>query len=125
MSVSDNRDSTNEAELPMAIPEYRISREVGILCVHGIGFQKRGDTLTQFVDPIVRDLRCAAYDDGWDNVVRAHPGSRSGSGTPAVCVIDFGRTDPTTKHLIVTRCTFAESHWADAFNPPKIDELAP
>ena len=114
----------------MAIPDMpdsdRISREVGILCVHGIGFQKRGDTLSQFVDPIVRDLRRAANNNGWDNVVRADPGSKGGSGTPpAVCVIDLGRTDPTTKHLIVTRCTFAESHWAEVFNPAKIDELAP
>jgi hypothetical protein len=79
MSVSDNRDSTNEAELPTALPDMPdsdgISREVGILCVHGIGFQTRGETLSQFVDPIVWDLRHAVDDDGCSRAWRldSHP----------------------------------------------------
>lgn len=94
---------------------------LGILFVHGIGDQPRGDTLSRFGDPVLRWLdRWLEHKNGRGKVVDAGP--------PAAAV-----GDPTPRHVVAeiehpghpsSRWILAESWWASGFQRPETFPLA-
>jgi hypothetical protein len=102
---------------------------LGVLCVHGIGSQVRGATLSDFTDPIIncieryeehiRIVGSGVYDTDptapLDVLVEI-------SDPPITRLTEPMHEAGTTprKHLIL----FAESHWAETFPPPRFSHLA-
>ena len=112
-----------------------MAAEIGILLVHGIGTQARGDTLVIIGDPLFETLK-ASVDLAFSKVITDDkPGPASddrvglvdaflnqdkvitslqGREPPhAKIQIAMDRNDPPTEWIL------AECHWADLFPPPK------
>ena len=84
--------------------------DLGILVVHGIGGQRRGDTLAEVAEPLVQSLIDWLGEDAVE--VRETELAQASAGCPAhVTVIVKRGTD-------VRRVLIAESWWADTFHPP-------
>jgi hypothetical protein len=90
----------------MTKPRY----DLGILLVHGIGAQKRGDTLLQFGEPMAESLN-DWLDEGAVKVRRTQLLQPS-AAEPANSQLTVTRNG-TTKTVLV-----AESWWANTFGPP-------
>jgi hypothetical protein len=94
---------------------------VGVLFVHGVGFQRPGETLRAWVFPIVRMLRQRRTVNrqfaGQDPVRVAYNVGVAGSQLPVVEVRipEGGRPRTPTQHWI-----FTEAFWADAISPPDL-----
>ena len=87
----------------------------GIIVVHGIGEQRRGDFLTGFVDPLVSYLESRGGKvDLEPEIALGLPQNGSGPVTLKV----FG---PDGRFADEWRV--AEAHWAAAFRPPKLGEV--
>jgi hypothetical protein len=106
--------------------------EVGILIIHGIGEQKRGQTIVDYADPLFRFMQ------RWIGEPRQEALSGNQSSPPAQAhykvradraVLDGGtERDKTPPHVtveiegppgtLVTRWIIAEAFWADCFPPP-------
>jgi hypothetical protein len=100
----------------------RTRHALGVLFVHGIGEQPRGDTLLAFGEPLIRCIR--AWIDGREigeaDVIESKlSASESGSEEPAHAVLEItvGKRPPLTWLL-------AESWWADEFSRPPFMKLA-
>ena len=112
MNISEKLHADNTV-VSSALPE-----RVGVIVVHGIGEQKRGDHLEEVVRPIVEGL---ARDDGkralsQRRVVVHEPYMGDG---PARVQVDVGWQNGDGKYGI-TEITFHEVHWADINEPNSI-----
>ena len=107
-------------------PRSDAAFDVGVLFVHGIGQQPRGQTLVDMGEPMVRWLR------RWITADRADDTELAGSGT----AVSVNRalvvtTEHEPSHVVVTvsaekRSTqwlLAESWWAESFHPAGFGEL--
>ena len=99
--------------------------QVGILFVHGVGEQRRGQVLTSFGDPLIRTI--GAWLDnrhrGEVTPIKGVLSPASGAFEPAHALIsiDYGETEAkraTTVWLL------AESWWAGDFDKPPFARLA-
>jgi len=98
----------------------------GVLFVHGIGEQQRGDTLTEMGDALIswfdRTLETEPHPIGdvriWDASLRQGDQDTVGTAHLSVRVTMTGFEDSPSDWL------FAESWWADAFRPPSFAEFA-
>lgn len=103
---------------------------LGILFIHGMGEQARGDTITEMGDATTEWLRRWLGNDQFrlqDATLRSREGTAAGTPSPATS----GRGNAT---VVLRRSTdregqgqrwlFAESWWADAFRPASFTELA-
>lgn len=90
--------------------------DLGVLLVHGIGGQRRGDTLLDFGEPLTRSLIDWLGVDAveLDNAELLQPAA----GDPAHVRVTVRRGGETRRVLV------AESWWADTFHPPGWFELA-
>jgi hypothetical protein len=99
---------------------------LGVLFVHGIGEQQRGDTLTEMGDALIswldRTLETEPEPIGdvriWDASLRQTEGDDVGAAHLSVRVTMTGFEDHPSDWLL------AESWWADAFRPPSFAEFA-
>lgn len=112
MKTSEETDIVDEMAEPVR------AERVGVIVVHGIGEQKRGDHLEEVVRPIVEGL---ARDDGkralsQRRVVVHEPYMGDG---PARVQVDVGWQNGDGKYGI-TEITFHEVHWADINEPNSI-----
>lgn len=96
--------------------------DLGVLFVHGIGTQQRGDTLLQFAEPIVHWIQTRGGLEAINTPTQLSTtlllDQDDDSRTPAHTRLDFG------SHGEEARWLFAESQWADSFQPPGLGELA-
>ena len=98
----------------------------GVLFVHGIGEQQRGDTLTDMGDALIswfdRALETEPQKIGdvriWDATLRQADQDTVGIAHLSVRVTMTGFEDQPSDWLL------AESWWADAFRPPSFAEFA-
>jgi hypothetical protein len=104
--------------------------ELGILFIHGMGEQARGDTITQMGDAFTEWLRRWLSNDRFrlqDANLRSREGTVAGTISPATsgranATVVLQRTnDPGDEGQ---RWLLAESWWADAFRPATFGELA-
>ncbi|MDE3220774.1 MAG: hypothetical protein KGO23_15510, partial [Nitrospirota bacterium] len=96
--------------------------EVGVLFVHGIGEQPKGDTLTRFGDPIIDWIeRWLRRNDGSLRMDHSTLNTRGPTVmTPAhACFTTYSKPSQTMKTWI-----FAEAWWAEEFQRPPLGELA-
>ena len=98
-----------------AKPDGPQSASVGILFVHGIGAQKRGETLLEGAEALERLLK-----SGGPNAhlfgpisVADRPAAPS-DGTPAHRWLDLQDSQGNTTAWLI-----AEAHWAEEFEPPR------
>jgi len=99
---------------------------LGVLFVHGIGEQQRGDTLTEMGDALVswfdRALETEPHPIGdvriWDASLRQTDDDDVGTAHLSVRVTMTGFEAYPSDWLL------AESWWADAFRPPSFAEFA-
>lgn len=95
---------------------------LGVLFVHGIGEQPRGDTLLTFSEPLIRCVRewIEGRDIGRANVVESKlSASQLGSEEPAHTVLEITVRDRSAQKWLL-----AESWWADEFSRPPFMKLA-
>jgi hypothetical protein len=86
------------------------SADLGVLLVHGIGGQRRGDTLLDFGEPLTQSLI-----DWLDaDTVELHDTelAQASAGQPAHLRITIRRGEQVRRVLV------AESWWAEVFHPP-------
>src|SRR5438045_2038073 len=94
------------------------SFHLGVLLVHGIGEQKRGETLTEFGTPLVEWLSSRAEAERTKaRVMRANI-TEGDDDEPAHAEIAVGEGDHEQRWLM------AEAWWAESFNKPKFSDLA-
>ncbi|HJT63552.1 MAG TPA: hypothetical protein VJ839_02145, partial [Candidatus Limnocylindria bacterium] len=98
--------------------------DLGVLLVHGLGQQQRGDTLTEAGDEIFRWLRLRVRDeqDGGGNVTVLDVTARapSGDAIPAAhAVVRITPPDGAASTWVV-----AEAWWAEVFRPATFMEMA-
>jgi uncharacterized protein YndB with AHSA1/START domain len=103
---------------------------LGILFVHGMGEQERGDTITHMGDALTEWLRRYLGHDGFrlqDATLRSREGVAAGTTSHA----NSGRANATVilgEHENAQeppeQWLLAESWWADAFRPASFGELA-
>ncbi|MCU1572502.1 MAG: hypothetical protein JWO93_584 [Micrococcaceae bacterium] len=94
-------------------------RRIGVLFVHGMGVQKRGDTLRDFGDPLL------TWTGAW---LRGHGGSAELHG----CTCRETAQMPRHQHALwspagepAIEVVVAESWWSDKFPTPSASQLAP
>jgi hypothetical protein len=104
---------------------------LGILFVHGMGEQARGDTITQMGDALTEWLRKYLGNDRFrleDATLRSREGaasggtaapSNSGRANATVVLGDDAEGQPPPQRWLL-----AEAWWADAFRPASFGELA-
>jgi hypothetical protein len=100
--------------------------QVGILFVHGVGEQRRGQVLTSFGDPLIRTIG-AWLDDRHRGEVKPIKGVLSpapGGFEPAHAVISIEYRGETEEQRATTRWLLAESWWAGDFENPPFARLA-
>ncbi len=105
--------------------------ELGVLVVHGIGNQRRGQTLTQWADALVRWLESWSVDEQvtWRSPVASiTEASLQPVGEPAhlTMKLRFEPDDPSGHHpgaVQTQRWLLAEGWWAGTFEPPTFGEL--
>lgn len=90
--------------------------DVGILFVHGIGAQQRGDTLLEFGEPLVQSM------SDWlgENAVALH-GTDIAAGAAGVPAHTYATV---IAHEAERRLVVAESWWAETFHPPRYWPMA-
>lgn len=95
---------------------------IGVLLVHGIGDQRRGQTLTHFGEPLFRGLeRCLRHRNGGASLERVVTSPVTmASRVPAHAVITLGHSDVDSR----ARWLVAESHWGDVFERPSFRTVA-
>jgi hypothetical protein len=105
--------------------------DLGILLVHGIGEQSRGDTLTSQGDPVVKWLRGLVSKGGkiedakvdvLESVVR-HASTDAIPGAHAVIRITPGAEDSANPDADRAHWVVAEAWWAEAFRQATFSEL--
>ena len=114
---------------PEADPSKPKDYRLGILFVHGMGEQERGDTITQMGDALTEWLRRWLGNDRFslrDATLRSRETPAAGTASPstsgranATVVLSRkkGSPDPDDRWLL------AESWWADVFRPATLGEL--
>lgn len=115
------------APTPISVPPAAVRRRkkkayrVGVLFVHGMGEQERGDTITQMGDALTEWLRqWIAHVPGADFKIRGAQ-LRGGEGGQAhVAVTIFS---PTPRGMREQEWLLAESWWAAAFRQATVLEL--
>lgn len=93
---------------------------VGVLLVHGVGSQYRGDTFRQSVGPLVRLLREAAFQgsDPLADPTRIASQALPGAGLPMV-ELDLPRSGSEARvHWVIS-----EAWWAASFSPPDLTTM--
>jgi hypothetical protein len=100
----------------------RTRHALGVLFVHGIGEQPRGDTLVGFGEPLIRSLR--QWVEGREIGTAAISESKLseaqlGADEPAHAVLEFTLGDRPRHTWLL-----AESWWADEFRRPPFMKLA-
>ena len=103
---------------------------LGILFIHGMGEQARGDTITEMGDATTEWLRRWLGNDGF-RLEKAELRSREGAaaGTPSPATSGRGSATVVLRRSAERegegqRWLLAESWWADAFRPASFTELA-
>ena len=118
---------------PSSLPAgtARVRPRIGILFVHGMGEQERGDTLTQMGDAVSEWIRRAVQDDKNIDFSIRHAILRSGEQGAADDEISLGATAHVTIRIADRRDAsrtqewlLAESWWADVFRPATFGETA-
>ena len=109
----------------------KVRPRIGILFVHGMGQQERGDTLTQMGDAVSEWIRRAVQDDPNIDFSIRHAVLRSGESGPDDDEISLGATAHVTIRIADRRDArrtqewlLAESWWADVFRPATFGETA-
>lgn len=90
---------------------------VGVLLVHGVGFQKAGDTFRESVGPLIRLLREGGYQgqDPLPDPTRIAAEALPGSDLPFM-ELDLPRSGSENReHWAIT-----EAFWASSFAPPNL-----
>lgn len=113
--------------------EKEVMYDIGILLVHGIGQQKRGDTLVHFGDPLINWMR--KWIAGNPSPIGQSVDSATNMGQ--VDVLDSELHDSSSPPHSSVRLTLildgtshrsswlmAESWWADSFATPRFQDLA-
>lgn len=93
---------------------------VGVLFVHGLGFQLRGDIFRDSVAPLLRFLREAAFErpEPLEDPTRVAAESLPGTDLPFV-ELDVPRSGTTGReHWVIT-----EAWWAASFSPPSLRKV--
>lgn len=121
-------------ETPPGDPQEPKPYRLGILFVHGMGEQERGDTITQMGDALsdwFRRSLANREERVTDFSIREATlrGSQSTTGTTAVSVSGLAHasvvlTGPDKEGTRSEEWLLAESWWADAFRPATFSELA-
>ena len=96
---------------------------VGLLFVHGIGEQKKGDTLVSFAEPLYEWLSrwsAGKSNDLWSVSTADAKITQTDDGAPSHVRVSAERNDSDTKIDIL----MAEAWWADAFAPPSYTQVA-
>ncbi len=105
----------------------RLPYDLGILLVHGIGEQQRGDTLTEAGDQILDWLARRAQTTGSDAKVELNlmdVVDRQASTDEIASAHAVIRVTPPVKRRKPAYWVMAESFWADVFRPATFSELA-
>jgi hypothetical protein len=109
----------------------KVRPKIGILFVHGMGEQERGDTLTQMGDAVSEWIRRAVQDDKNIDFSIRHAILRSGEQGAGDDEISLGATAHVTIRIADRRDAsrtqewlLAESWWADVFRPATFGETA-
>ena len=90
---------------------------VGVLLVHGIGQQRKGDTLTEFGEPLQRWIARWTDPTGDESIVeRSRLVTVDPEPAHASIVVPYDR--PESDEPSEVRWLLAESWWADAFTTP-------
>lgn len=123
-----SRESTDGPAAPPGPREH----ELGVLFIHGIGRQRRGETVTEFGDALIK------WFDRWHRGAspeQSRPPLRLATGPAAIDgltedpllpanltveVLDESAGEPR----VVSRWLLAEAWWAEAFTPVSFRELA-
>ena len=105
----------------------RLPYDLGVLLVHGIGEQQRGDTLTEAGDQILEWLARRAQVTGSDAKVELNlmdVVDRQASTDDIASAHAVIRVTPPVKRRKPAYWVIAESFWADVFRPATFSELA-
>ena len=105
----------------------RLPYDLGILLVHGIGEQQRGDTLTEAGDQILEWLARRAQATGSDAKVELNlmdVVDRQASTDAIASAHAVIRVTPPVKNRKPAYWVMSESFWADVFRPATFSELA-
>lgn len=102
------------------VRDYRL----GIVLVHGMGEQKRGDTITPVGDALVRWLRRRLTGSDIDLVVRRASLLTQEESRPAELEVAFERAGESAPDSDPPRWLIRESHWAEAFRQATFFETA-
>jgi hypothetical protein len=109
----------------------RIRPRIGILFVHGMGQQERGDTLTQMGDAVTEWIRRAVRDDATVDFSIRHAVLRTGEHRASDEEASLGATAHVTIRITdrhdparTQEWLLAESWWADVFRPATFGETA-
>jgi hypothetical protein len=116
------RETAQSRGLPPELPY-----DLGVLLVHGIGEQQRGDTLTEVGDLLLEWLarRAEATGSAADvdlNLMNVVDRQASRDQIPSAHALI--RITPPTKSATPANWVVAESFWADVFRPATFTELA-
>ncbi len=117
---------------PAALPASgKVRPRIGIVFVHGMGEQQRGDTLTQMGDAVSEWIRRAVQDNPDVDFSIRHAVLRSGEHLDSDEEISLGATAHVTIRIADRRdegrtqeWLLAESWWADVFRPATFGETA-
>ncbi len=94
-------------------PMYQKNYDLGILFIHGIGTQKKGDTLLAFGEPI------ATWLSRWLSEPNVEYGAASLTGDdPAHAELTLKLGQPKATHWLLAECC-----WADAIQAPHFSDL--
>lgn len=116
---------------PVVAATAKVRPRIGILFVHGMGEQERGDTLTQMGDAVSEWIRRAVQDNKDIDFSIRHAILRSGEQGPDDDEVSLGATAHVTIRIADRRDAsrtqewlLAESWWADVFRPATFGETA-
>ncbi len=90
---------------------------LGVLLVHGIGLQRRGDTLVSWVDALVETINVSTKGKVSAQVDAADVRQSALGGPPAHATVRIVGDSHSENWL------FAEAYWADTFGEPSYQQL--
>ena len=113
--MSNKHKRKNQTIIPSetTTPFLGVTPSLGVLCVHGIGMQEKGETLSDFADPIIQ-----AFHSYGKKVKILYPEEDDKDlYAPTSILVEITKWGERRQIL------FAESHWAEEFHAPDFFDL--
>lgn len=113
-------------ERPVASTSPGPPARLGILCVHGVGEQRRGQVLTGFGDPLIRTLEAWLTGSGRGTIrpIKSALSPAAGGFEPAHAAVNVDYKVAPDGKPATAQWLLTESWWAGDFEKPPFAKLA-